>query len=139
MKTKPLTLSLELSPKALIFKRSLDAQHEYVVLTCDMDYLDFMKKYPNGKRAEPVELDETWDEFWLVYLADCFDPPLAIVRAKNEQDAEEAFVDNLDWAHVKEPDLADYDEDSLSFGPHGQPYDGSQIHVEQVILVGVEL
>lgn len=93
----------------------------------------------HAERATGVNLDDSiYDRFYLVYCADCAFPPLAIVRSDNEQDAEEEFIDNLDWAHITDPaTLADYDEDSLSYGPSGQTYDGSEIVVRSVKLVSI--
>ena len=92
----------------------------------------------HADRATGVNLEDSiYGKFYLVYVADCAFPPLAIVRSDNEQDAEEEFIDALDWAHISEPDLADYDEDSLNYGPHGQPYDSSEVMVREVRLVSV--
>lgn len=92
----------------------------------------------DAKGCVGVHLDDSGSKFYAIWVEDCFDPPIAIVRADHEQDALDTFVDKLDWAHVSEPDLADYTEDQLSYGPNGQPYDGESIGMLEVKLVRIE-
>ncbi len=135
----------EIEVKTVSFsERGNEGRCRYIVGTDGMDYCDFLRTYNGGevqhKRATGVELDGFGKAFFMVYVEDCFDPPVAIVRADNAQDAEEAFVDALPWAHISEPDLKDYseDDDSLSYGPSGQPYDSSSVMIREVRLVAIE-
>lgn len=44
-----------------------------------------------------LNMDSTDDKFWAVWVADCFDPPIAVVRADLEANAEEVFVEQCPW------------------------------------------
>ncbi|MFO0964632.1 MAG: hypothetical protein U0793_03465 [Gemmataceae bacterium] len=129
--------------KAVHFQSPFAKNHRYVVLAEKMDYLEFLRTYNQGpvecKAATGVNLDGCEERFFMVYVEDCFDPPIAIVRADSEQDAEELFVDELPWAHITEPDLNDYDPETLVYGPSGQPYDSESVRVHPVRMVHVEL
>jgi hypothetical protein len=137
------TISLSnVEAKAIHFESPFDPKHRYIVLAEDMDFLAFMKKYCVGdmdaKKATGVEMGNGNDDWYMVYVENCFDPPIAIVNAENEQDAEEAFVEALPWSHITEPDLKDYDPETLHYGPSGQPYDAEQVMVRQIKLVLIE-
>jgi hypothetical protein len=155
-KAKLLTIG-ELLAQAAIFQSPFAKNYFYVVGRDDMDYLEFMQRYDTGdkqhKRATGLALDDSGERFFLLCVADCFDPPVAIVRARNESDAYETFVDELAWAHITdENDLKDYLKpasewerpdcpeyvDSLSFNCNGVPYDGEGIQMQEVKLYAVE-
>lgn len=113
---------------------------EIVVERNTSDYSTFRERYPNGTRATGIDVVDNNDDdarYWLVCVADCFDPPLTIVSAGSEQDALDAFIDETTWAHITPDDLADYHEDSISYGPRGQPYDGESIVIRPARKVRV--
>lgn len=45
--------------------------------------------------------------WWLVYIADCFDPPLCVVGSYHGE-VEEVFLEHCDWADIDPIDLPDY-------------------------------
>lgn len=100
------------------------------------------------KRATGLCLDDSTagNHFWLVYVDDCYDPPVAVVRAKHVEDAIDAFVDELPWAHMSEEDYADlvkdYGEeraaDMVGWGPSGQIYDSERVMIREVFPVRVD-
>lgn len=69
----------------------------------------FRQRYgDNAKRATGVALNECGARFYLMWVEDCFSPCLAIVRADNASEAQEAFLDALNWCDVSGDDLPDY-------------------------------
>ncbi len=144
MTSKKTICLTDIEVNAMIFQSPGNPKHFYVVGRDDMDFLDFMKKYCVGdqdaKRATGVELDGTGKHFWMVHVEDCFDPPIAIVRADSLCDAEDAFTDALNWAHITDPnDLKDYDEDNLHYSPSGVPYDIESVMIREIKLHGIEI
>ena len=144
-KTKPIILG-NISASAVLFQDlNGNPEHVYVVVPEGIDFMmwkdnlwrrnNFQNDYAS---ATGLQLeDDTYNKFYKVCVADCYSPPLAIIRADNESEAIDAFADELTWAHVEEPDLADYSEDDLSYNSNGKPYDSSNIHVCEVVLAGV--
>ena len=127
---------IELGTVKVRWAKFSDGHNEYVVGLDGVPCWERQTIAGTDNQATGINLDDSiYDRFFMVYVADCAFPPIAIVRMDNEQEAEEEFVDQLDWAHIKEPDLADYDPDSLSYGPSGQPYDSSEVMVREVRLV----
>lgn len=120
--------------------------HFYVVGLHEMDYIEFLQKYCLGdidcKRATGLRMDDTNDKFFMCFVSDCFDPPIAIIRADNEQDAEEWFVDELSWSHYSEDDvkkMTEEEQEYAGYGPSGQVYDQQNLQVQEVKLIRVEL
>ncbi len=110
-----------------------------------MSWDDFRARYVWGekwgrkvKRATGVCLGD-YERYFLVWYEDRHDPSVAIVCAKNESEAEEWFVEELDWSHLDELAVKDYEPDDLHFGPSGQPYDSEGVKVREVRLIHVEL
>ena len=146
-KTKQITLG-EISVSALVFSMG---DWRCVVGRESMDYIDFMQQYDQGPihthRVIGLNMDSTDTNFWAIWMDDYFDPPVVIIRADHEGNAEEIFVDELDWAHINEVDLPDYlsgdkkqqDSEYLNFNSKGQPYDSESIQCRQVKLVKVEI
>ncbi len=113
---------------------------DIVVGLNDMDSLEFMKRFPDATRADAVELDGTAEKFFLVAVADCFDPPLTVVRAKREDDAEEGFADSdvgYNLCKIEERDMEDFSEDSLYYNSSGKPYDSEGIVIYPLKLVSI--
>jgi hypothetical protein len=80
-------------------------------------------------------MDDDEDKFFLVFVQDCFDPPLAIVRAETAGDAVDIFLDELPWGRM---DSEDIDEDkNVSWSSQGHAYDGERINVQEVRLCAV--
>jgi len=136
--------------KAVVFESPVDPIYCYVCGVGDMDYLEWLnfkeelRPYEDAKRATAVNLDGVEKRFFLVWVQDCMDPPMAIVRADHEADAIDWFVDVLSWAHLDEVDLKDYIvekavdgkdpvySDNLGFGSSGQMYDNESLMVKEI-------
>jgi hypothetical protein len=79
-----------------------------------------------------------WYMFW---CADCFSPPMDLVRGDSFEDAYEYYID---WAaehrglKIEEPDLKDYDIDgdnpTCSFTSEGIPVDTNSVNGTEVYL-----
>lgn len=79
-------------------------------------------------------------KFFAFAVADCFDPPIVIVRARSFEDAYESFCDEFSARmEISETDLADYDEDSMSYSASGVPIDTSNVTGFEVQLVSVHM
>lgn len=87
--------------------------------------------YPN---PENNNLDD-WDNFYVVYIADCAFPPMLLINAHDEPDAIDIFADDCEIiCKISEEDLKDYG-DQYHLNSRGNPCDLEQIHIEQVQLV----
>lgn len=129
---------------SFVWKEDKDNLHRLIVGIDDMDYLDFLRRYNSTnvqhKRCKGINLDGSEKLFFAVYVEDCFDPPIAVVRASGASEAEERFADELDWAHISDVDLKDYEEEpsSLSWNSDGKPYDTSGIMIRELRLLCIE-
>ena len=149
----------EVKAQAVLFTSPMNDKNFYVCGLDDMDFMEFRNRYDNApgnaerqyKRATALCFDDSYDRFFMVYVADCFDPPIAIIRAENECEALEIFADELEWAHIGETDLPDYlkpaDErregdseyvDSVSWNSSGKPYETESIQMHEIRLHSVE-
>lgn len=66
----------------------------------------------HGRKHENVEVLNPGDWFgktWVLYVEDCFDPPMFVVEADNVSDAQDEFVDS-GRGHMVEIDPANYDD-----------------------------
>ncbi len=117
--------------------------HRYIVFADKPDFVAFLQTYNDGKweskQATGVNLDSSDKRFFMVAVSDCYDPPIAIIRADNECEAEGWFADELTWAHISEPDLADYDDESMSYNSSGVPYETDNIVIWEVRMTHIEL
>ena len=149
----------EIKAQAAVFVSPLCETHFYVCGRDDLHFVAFNERYGNSpysseaqfKRATALHFDDSTERFFMVYVADCFDPPIAIVRAEDESEALEIFVDELEWAHIDETDLRDFLKPEaervegeseyvewVSWNSSGKPYDTEQIEIRQIRLHTVE-
>ncbi len=144
---QPKTFDLNVKARALHFREN-DQSPEYVVFPeGPVDHYAFMTAFNWSQKdskilyrqATGVNLDGTEERFFMVFVADCFDPPIAIVRADNESDAEEGFYEELPWADVEEADVKDFDVDTLVWSSRGKWVDTNGIQIRETRLVHVEL
>jgi hypothetical protein len=123
------------------------------------EYLKCTDRYASEriKEATPLNMDSSDEDdgFWLLCVQDCFDPPIAIVRASHADEALEIFVDELDWAHISDEDLKDYEDtdsyvdgkplvyrefsENVNWNNSGQAYDSEGIYMCQVKLHSIEV
>lgn len=146
----------------------------YVVRAEPMDYSEFRRHYAGDdkdglhwQQATGLNMNESWSTrtatgFYGIAVADCYDPPVAIVRASGPEEAVDVFADELPWAHISDVDLEDYREpidelaenvakqngetdgpedyaDNVSFNSNGVAYDNENIHVWEVRLIRIEM
>jgi hypothetical protein len=138
------TIEINVKAKVLHFREKGRERPTYIVLAEEMDYIEFMKKYPEGRKVTGVELTEGWGKFFLCFLQDCFDPPLAIVNADDEEGAIDAFVYQCEWARMSDEDAEERekefpDQGLVGYADHVLCYDAELMMVREVKLVGVEL
>ena len=128
--------------KATLFTWDKSDKATFLVIESDRsDYLDFCKRYGHSdtaKRAEGLEFDGRGKLFFAVFVQDCFDPPLCVVRADNGCEAEEIFVNAKDWADVSETDAKDYPEEHLHATDRGTMYDPQSVSVREVFLKRID-
>lgn len=98
--------------------------------------------HPEERKAVGLHLDDqnANAEVWAFFVDDCFDPPFAVVAASNMGEAEEAFLNNFDWADVTEPDLSDYDPegDNLYWTERGTVASTEEVRAIRCKVLGVE-
>lgn len=108
MATKLLSLD-NMEAVAIIFthKKGVSDHERDILVTKDpMDWSDQLTRWGyHMKRAEPIELDGFGKHYYAIGVSDCFDPPLCVVRADHEGDAQDAFLSEKDWA--------DWDQDTI--------------------------
>jgi hypothetical protein len=78
--------------------------------TKEDDYIAFILKYPNSKRVDAAGLDGYGKHFYMCYVEDCFDPPIAVIRADDENEAVDIFVDTFSYARVTSENYGSMEE-----------------------------
>ncbi len=96
----------------------------------------------NVEKMEALNLDEDNDKFWLCYVADCAFPPLYLIRAPDEQDALEVFLDKTDIATIPADDMKDYPEDEngerhVHYADCGKICNIESYHSQELLLVAM--
>lgn len=84
-----------------------------------------------------LQADGFGKHWYQVANVDMFDPPYAIVRADNEQEAFEVFMDETDACLIQESDLKDYDEERLDYDSNGRPMDTDNLFIAKLQLVKI--
>lgn len=116
--------------------------HRYMLTTADVDLLALMHQYPTVliKRTTDVYIDDP-DGLWFAFAnVDCFDPPIAIIRASSFEQAYETFCDEFEkWIAVKDANAEDYPEDDREFNGNGTHIDASGVQGWTLTLVSVEM
>lgn len=129
---------------AAVFRSPFHPDHYYVVRKPRMNYLDFIARYNVGnvqcKQCDGYNLDDSLcPHFYAVFVADCFDPPIVLIRAASPSDAQDIFLDETPYAHITDPnDLKDYDPETLYYNSNGAPCDTESVQIHDVQLVRVE-
>jgi hypothetical protein len=79
-----------------------------------------------------------FDSMYGLYLcvnADCAFPPHYLVTADSMEEAYSEFLNETDSCLIEEPDLKDYDEDSLTYDDTGRPMDTDSLHVSELSIM----
>jgi hypothetical protein len=145
--------SLDLTACSVTF---INGSQEYVCVADksyggDIDSIPFMERYPNAKRvANAIGLDDYDGKFWLVCFDDCFDPPISIVRACDECEAIDKFIDSAVGNRLTDEEVSriEFDEDdqrdhldgcNVDCTGDGYWYYSDNLHMQRVNLVKVEV
>lgn len=103
-------------------------------------YSDFKDRYPNGVRACGHYIDDSEGQWFGLTVADCYDPPIYVVRASSEADAFDAFCDEFETQiAVSDADAADYPEDAREYNNNGTHIDTSNVGVFPLKLTSIVL
>lgn len=163
-KTKTTITLGEIECIAMVFRTSGD--NLLAVVPESMTRDDFEKRFnsdytkPRVQRANGfTNLDSSWGRhpttFWAVCHADCYDPPIVIVRADGIEDAIDIAVDEIEWLQADPEDYIDGDSikgkgadaaagepgdyaEELGWTGNGTAYDSETIQAWEVKLVRVE-
>lgn len=142
--TKATTIDIgTVDARELIFGQPDDTRR-YVLQApgVEEDYLDFIGRYAayDVKRTSHYYIDDTEGQWFAFYNVDCFDPPLAIIRARSFESAYEVFCNEFEhWLKVNETDLADYPEEERNYNDNGTYIDtdnvqGHELHLLSILL-----
>lgn len=112
----------------------------YVLIPDGMDTLEAMNKWPDHKRCYHGANLDAWEQNWYAFwVEDCFDPPVAIVKAGSFEEAYKIFLDEFSWAEISEADIKDYDSETLHINSSGKFCDTEGVNGTQLKLVRVHL
>lgn len=116
--------------------------HRYVLQPTGIneDYLAFITRFPkyDVKRTTEYYIDDTSGKWFACYNVDCFDPPMAIIRAGSWESAYEAFCDEFSqWLEVDASDAKDYPEDSRNYNASGVHIDTDNVQIHELRLLAV--
>ena len=118
---------------ATLFKHEIDAVTDPMVHDIIKDrryvHIDMGRYFVN-----PSESD-TMCSLYLCVNADCAFPPHYLVAADDFRDAFDMFITETDSCLIDEPDLKDYDEDSLQYDDNGRPMDTESLHVTELSIM----
>ncbi len=140
----------EIKAMAIEFQSPINPKHSYVVGLDELTFMDFLRKYPDSRycttvKATGVNLDAQDDKFFLVFVSDCYAPPIAVVRAGDEAEAIGWFVDELDWTRIFEEDLKDYEtgvkdksgcveyDEVVCWNSSGEPYNSECLEAHEIL------
>lgn len=93
--------------------------------------------HKTGQDFDTSELHNNWEQFYYVCNEDCAFPPVYIIQAINDDDVLDHFLNDTDICKVELPDLADYDEGSLTYNDSGVPQDTEALAIRPIKLVCV--
>lgn len=116
-----------------------NAGNTLVVPHGNIAFDQFRKEYPDAKRCEGLDFDQSYPRFFACYVEDCHDPLVLIVRADTGSEAEEAFVNAKDWADIAEEDMKDYDFNQTMPTERGTWYETESVCIREVFLSSVLL
>jgi hypothetical protein len=134
--------------RIVIFKRK-EYDTYYIVsdhkTTRDMEDEPTIKDYIKDKQYVHIPMsfvvNDCGDMEEYAYLfvnCDCAFPPHYIVFADNSEDAYAGFLSNTDSCLIEEPDLKDYDEETITYDDNGRPMDTQSLQyyrLQPIMLV----
>lgn len=118
------------------------ADHRYILQAPETteDYLSTLQRFPNHsiKRTTHCYIDDPEGLWFACYNVDCFDPPMAVIRARTFEQAYEIFCDEFsDWLKVDEADAVDYPEDARNYNNSGVHIDTDNVQIRPMHLVSL--
>ena len=128
----------------LVFAASLDANDDrrYILQAEATDYMETLNRFPAHqiKRTTEHYIDDTEGKWFAFYNVDCFDPPMAVIRAKSFETAYDVFCDEWErWLKVDDIDAADYPEDNRSYNGNGTHIDIEAVQGNELFLLSVRV
>jgi hypothetical protein len=85
-----------------------------------------------------VNADYGSEQAYIFYVADCYDPPLYLVFGSSFQDAYDTFITEFEsLIAISDTDLADYDQETLTYNDNGKPVDTESVQylpVKRIIV-----
>lgn len=129
--------------KELVFCQA-DNDHRYILQApgTTEDYLSTLKRYMqfSVKRTTEHYIDDTSGKWYACYNVDCFDPPMAIIRARTFEDAYSTFCTEYErWIKVDDVDAIDYPENERDYNDNGTHVDTSNVQIHEMTLLQVIL
>lgn len=118
---------------ATLFKHEVDAfidpmvhdiikDRRYVHIDMDRYFIDYR------------DFDVTYG-LYLCVNADCAFPPHYLVAEDSMEEAYDKFLTETNSCLIEEPDLKDYDEDSLRYDDNGRPMDTESLRVTELSIM----
>lgn len=118
---------------ASLFKHEIDAITDPMVHGIIKD-----RRYQHIDMNQYFVNADDFNGMYSLYLcvnADCAFPPHYLVAADSLDDAYGIFLSETDSCLVEDPDLKDYDEDSLSYDDTGRPMDTESLHITELKIM----
>jgi hypothetical protein len=104
------------------------------------DYLSTLERYMKFqvKRTTDYFIDDSSGRWFACYNVDCFDPPMAIVRARTWEDAYSVFITEFErWMKVDSTDAGDYPEDDRTYNDNATHVDTDNVQIHELRLESV--
>lgn len=106
------------------------------------DYLATMQRFPQHsiKRTSEYYIDDPTGAWFMFANVDCYDPPVAIIRARSFESAYVIFCDEWEqWIAVGDVDAVDYPEDTRQYNNNGTHIDTENIQGHALTLLTVRV
>src|SRR3954468_7216820 len=123
----------------LVFTQA-NSDTRYILQSDKRDYLETLQRFPHHSIKTTTEhyIDDTDGEWFACYNVDCFDPPMAIIRARSFETAYEVFCNEFEkWLAVDDISAADYPEDDRNYNDNGTHIDTDGVQLHPLTLVSV--
>lgn len=129
--------------RELVFTQGKD-DRRYILQApgAETDYLEVLHRFSafQVKRTTHFYIDDTDGEWFACYNVDCFDPPMAVIRARSFESAYEVFCDEFaDWLRVDEADADDYPEEERNYNGNGVHINTDNVQIYPMRLIAVTI
>lgn len=146
--TRPATIQVdEIEASALVFSigpcvPGANEPARYVVTAEHMDTLAFWAKFGHDAKqiAGMYQDSSVWRGWFAFWVADCFDPPIYIIRGDSWESAYEAFCDEYSrLIAIDDASMADYDPETVNYSASGVAIDTDNVGGTEIRLLRVEV